>query len=122
MFTSNFKPLKLHSDFSPPSKIIKCKKIILLPTDHQKQSLLNMFEAYRLMYNATNKFLKEYFRNGNTTLPYWNDIRTLYMKDAKEEILNKFNVYPHTLDGAIKLCRTSYKAALTNLTNLKMEI
>jgi hypothetical protein len=39
-FTSNFKPLKLHSDFSPPSKIIKCKKIILLPTDHQKTEFI----------------------------------------------------------------------------------
>jgi len=40
-------------------KIIACKKIILDPTQEQKNKLLNMLEGYRLVYNKTIKFFKE---------------------------------------------------------------
>lgn len=39
-------------------KIIKCKKIIILPNKDQKILLLNMLEGYRLIYNYTLKFIK----------------------------------------------------------------
>jgi hypothetical protein len=40
-------------------KIIACKKIILEPSEEQKNKLLNMLEGYRLVYNKTIKFFKE---------------------------------------------------------------
>ena len=37
---------------------VKCKKIILLPSDNQKKILLDMLEGYRIIYNYTLKFIK----------------------------------------------------------------
>lgn len=39
-------------------KLLKCDKIILLPTKKQQELLLNMLEGYRLIYNYTLKFIK----------------------------------------------------------------
>ena len=45
-------------DLERPKKMLKCEKIVLLPTKIQTKSLLNMLEGYRLIYNYTLKFIK----------------------------------------------------------------
>ena len=109
---SNLKYSKLKP--SDDKKLIKCKKITLLPTKEQKDKLLDMFEAYRIMYNETNRCIKRLFYN-NEKLVGWQKLRTNYLKDIKKDIMNRFNVFSHTLDGAIKLCYTSYKICFINL-------
>ena len=104
---SKLKPFK-------DNKFIKCKKITLLPTKEQKDKLLDMFEAYRIMYNETNKCIKRLLKN-NEKLVSWQKLRTNYLMDTKKDIMKRFNIYSHTLDGAIKLCATSYKVCFTNL-------
>lgn len=96
-------------------KIIKCRKVILLPSSKQKMILLDMFEAYRIMYNETNRFIKKVLYDKNMKLPSWKKIRTDHLMDFKQKLVVKYNVNSHTLDGAIKLCYTSYKICFTNL-------
>ena len=99
---------------SKDDKLIKCKKITLLPTKEQKDKLLEMFEAYRIMYNETNKCIKRLLKSGEK-LVGWQKLRTNYLMDVKKELMKRFNIFSHTLDGAIKLCTTSYKVCFTNL-------
>ena len=48
----------INYDINSNEKLIKCKKIILLPSIEQKNLLLDMLEGYRLIYNLTLKFIK----------------------------------------------------------------
>jgi len=48
----------IESNLVKPERILKCKKIILLPSDNQKKILLDMLEGYRIIYNYTLKFIK----------------------------------------------------------------
>ena len=48
----------IESNVVKPERILKCKKIILLPSDNQKKILLDMLEGYRIIYNYTLKFIK----------------------------------------------------------------
>ena len=47
------------------NKELVCKKVILLPNDKQKETLLNMMEGFRKVYNLTLKFIKKrhYIKN-----------------------------------------------------------
>jgi len=109
--------IEIKQNVSELDKIIKCKKITLLPTDEQKKNLLQMFDAYRIMYNETNRFIKSVFHDKKMRLPNWKSIRTNYLMDIKNRLCKQYNVYSHTLDGAIKLCYTAYKSCFTNLRN-----
>ena len=42
---------KFNENYQTNNEIIKCKKIIILPTIEQREILLNWFESYRKMYN-----------------------------------------------------------------------
>lgn len=99
------------------SKLIGAKKIILLPNLEQKKILLESFEAYRIMFNETNRFIKERYFNGEKTILSFKTLRTYYLKSYKDNLMKKYKVYSHTLDGAIKLACASYKSAITNLKN-----
>lgn len=101
----------------------KCAKQIILPNEEQKRILLNWFDAYAKMYNETLRVLKKMQYNGGTTSFSFQTVRTEYMKNIKESILNasgesKDTRIPcHTLDCAIKDVCTSFKSAFTNLRN-----
>ncbi len=95
-------------------KLIKCKKVILLPSNEQKLILLKMLEAYRIMYNRTiNTIRKRWFNNERTNINF-QYLRTYILKSEKDDIIKQFNVPSHMLDGAIKLACASYKSAFTN--------
>jgi len=95
-------------------KLIKCKKVILLPSNEQKLILLKMLEAYRIMYNRTiNTIRKRWFNNERTNINF-QYLRTYILKSEKDDLIKQFNVPSHMLDGAIKLACASYKSAFTN--------
>jgi IS605 OrfB family transposase len=98
-------------------KIIKCKKLILLPTKEQKIILLEAMEAYRIMYNRTLRYIKQQRMRGEKVSLSFKTLRTYCLKDVKNDLMSKYRIYSHTLDGAIKLACASYKSCLTNLRN-----
>lgn len=116
-FDKKYHNLNFTNTLHKTSKIIKCKTIILLPTNDQKNILLDMFEGYRIMYNETNRFIKTFFFENNMYLPNWKYIRTNHLMLIKQELAERYHVYSHTLDGAIRLCYAAYKSCFTNLQN-----
>ena len=73
-------------------KLLKCDKIILLPTKKQQDLLLNMLEGYRIIYNSTLKFIKRRIYNKthqNNTISNNESIskeeKTLYLKEKKNQ-------------------------------------
>lgn len=97
--------------------IIKCKKIIILPSDEQKLILLDWLEAYRKMYNETLNIIKQLIMEKNKNMFNFRYIRTHKMKEYKQLLCNKTNINSHILDDAIKLACSSYKSANTNFKN-----
>jgi transposase len=97
--------------------IVKCKKIIILPTEEQSIKLLSWFESYRKMYNKTLKMIYQLIKEKNKNCYNFQYIRTHKMKSIKETLINKSKINSHILDGAIKLATTSFKSANTNKKN-----
>ena len=98
-------------------KIIKCKKITILPTDDQQKVLLNWFESYRKCYNEAIYIIKQLIKENNKKALDFKYIRTKKMKFIKETLTKQTNINSHILDGAIKLACTSYKSAISNHKN-----
>ncbi|NQV78708.1 MAG: transposase [Lutibacter sp.] len=98
------------------NKIIKCKKVILIPTIKQKKLLLGWLNSVRIMYNDTIRYIK--YR-------YWNNMKTTtsfisLRKELRSKKLNLIKIYDtptHILDSGIKLASISYKSAFTNCRN-----
>lgn len=106
-----FKKKVLFNDcISENTQYIKCKQVILTPTDNAKKILLSFMEDYRCMYNI----IVLYLNNQGKEKPCYNfkKIRNLHTKEKK-----KFKTPSHVLDGAIKLACASFKSALTNHKN-----
>lgn len=99
------------------SEFIKCKQVILLPSDEQKKIMLGWLEAFRLMYNETVKMIRILKKEGNKKYLNWQYIRTHKLKEIKQKYVNKYKVPVHTLDKAINLVCSNWKSALTNLRN-----
>lgn len=85
----------IESELKIPEKILKCEKIILLPTEIQKKLLLNMLEGYRLIYNYTLKFIKtrEYNNINNKRIISDNEIienknKLEYLKEIRDQKKN----------------------------------
>jgi transposase len=97
--------------------IIKCKKIIILPTIDQQKILLNWFESYRKMYNSTLTIINKLIFENNKNKYNFRYIRTNEMKEIKQILTNESKINSHILDGAIKLACTSYKSANSNYKN-----
>jgi len=104
----------------------KCIKKIIIPTKFQKEVLLSWMDTYIRMYNETLKCLKGKTYNNERFTLISGKVRTEYMKNKKEEILNNSGlknnrkptkIYSHILDEAIKDVCTSFKSAFTNLRN-----
>lgn len=98
-------------------KIIKCKKITILPTDEQLKILLNWFESYRKCYNEAIYIIKQLIKENNKKALDFKYVRTKKMKFIKETLTKQTNINSHILDGAIKLACTSYKSAISNHKN-----
>lgn len=98
-------------------KIIKCNKLIILPTDEQKEILLRLMKAYRLMYNRTIRMMRSKWKNNEKTSTNFKYIRTYLLKNEKDTLRRQYKAPSHMLDGAIKLACASYKSAFTNYRN-----
>lgn len=115
------------------NEIIKCKKIKMHPNKLQKQLLLNWMKSYIIMYNETIKIFKKYrFGREKITLN-WKKLRTYYLKNIKNDILNKsqlINDIPiinnkpintkinsHVLDFAIQDACCKMQGCISNLKN-----
>lgn len=95
-------------------KIIKCKKIILLPNNKQKKILLDWLNSVRLMYNETLKYIRNRYRLKQKTIINFIKLRQI-LKNKKKELKKKYNTPTHILDSGIKFASVSYKSALANL-------
>ena len=82
------------------------------------------------MYNATILLFKKYRFDGKNITLQWKKLRTKYLKNIKESIINKSQLYgckyntkinAHVLDGAIQEACKNYRSCLTNLkkSNIK---
>jgi len=109
--------IKFDANYQTNNTIIKCKKIIILPTLKQQQILLSWFESYRKMYNKTLLVIKQLIYDNNKSKFNFRYIRTNKIITIKEEFINETGINSHILDGAIKLACSSYKSANTNLKN-----
>ena len=97
-------------------KVIKCKKIILLPNDKQANILLDWLNSVRLMYNQTLIFIKnKYFMKDIPKINFRHLRKEL--KDNKNNLKKLYNTPTHILDSGIKLATISYKSAFTNFRN-----
>ena len=111
-FTNTLKIKKIENK----CKIIKCKKIILLPNNKQRKILLDWLNSVRLMYNQTLIFIRNRYRLKEKTIINFRNLRKELMK--KKNILKKLYKTPtHILDSGIKLASISYKSAFTNFKN-----
>lgn len=115
--------LNSHIDFKTTidnninEKIIKCKKIVLLPTEEQQKILLDWFESYRKCYNEAIYIIKKLLNENNKKALDFKYVRTYKMKEIKITLTEQSNINSHILDGAIKLACTSYKSAISNYKN-----
>lgn len=113
------------------NNLVKAEKIKMYPNNLQKKLLLNWMNAYVKMYNRTLKLFKKHrFDKTSITLD-WKKVRTNYLKEAKQKIIDKSNikikgnngkyintqVNSHTLDFAIQDACAKYKSCLTNFKN-----
>lgn len=121
--TKNFN-LQLDKNISDISHI--SRKIKFFPTTRQKNILLKWMDSYIDMYNATIRLFKEKRFNRQTISLQWQRVRTDYLKNIKQNIINdsqlpcyntNTKVNSHVLDGAIKEVCKNYKSCLTNLKN-----
>jgi len=94
-------------------KIIKCKKIILLPNQKQANILLDWLNSVRLMYNQTLIFIKNKYFMKDTPKINFRHLRK-ELKDNKNNLKKLYNTPTHILDSGIKLATISYKSAFTN--------
>jgi len=94
-FNGNLKDEPIDYD-SKSDKLIKCEKIILLPTDIQKKLLLDMLEGYRLIYNLTLKFIKK--RYFNKKLNSNNDNQENNIENIEENEIKDKNIEKKTTD------------------------
>ena len=101
-------------DLERPKKILKCEKIILLPTKIQIKSLLNMLEGYRLIYNYTLKFIKtrEYNNIHNKRIILDNEII-----DSNEKLnyLKKIRYQKKNLSDNEKICVSLIDDVISNI-------
>lgn len=102
------------SELEEESQVMYCRKVIIFPTEKQKEILFKWFEGYRKMYNDTIRLIR-YIKYGfNYILIDWKEIRTRFMKDDKSKYMKLLGIPSHILDGAIKNACASYKSAMTN--------
>lgn len=100
---------------------IKCIKVLLKPNKKQISIFNRWFNAFILMYNKTIHFIKSRRFSGDDTILNWKILRTTYLKDARDKIIEssglkdnpKTRIKAHILDEAIKTACAKYKTCLT---------
>jgi putative transposase len=106
---SNFNNEIQHSFKIPDKESIMKNKLtrIIHPSKQQKKILLKLIDIYRLVFNKTNKYLKNI-----KILPTFYDLRKILKSK-----MNFKQIPSHTIDYAIKDCLANYKTCHENLKN-----
>jgi IS605 OrfB family transposase len=130
--------INIINNISNDNDIIKCQKIIMILTNHQKQILDNWFYTHTKMYNETLKYIFETYNINKC------DIRKTYLKKLKADTKNGFynyinlraemknktdelikksgidektKIHTHTLNYAIRQLCSNIKSACSNMLN-----
>lgn len=120
----------IDSSLEIPNKILKCDKIILLPTLQQKKLMLDMLEGYRLIYNLTLKFIKtrEYNRIHNEKIYTDEEIndkkeRAIYLKEIRDKKKNMSDNEKLCMGFVDEIVDNIFKTEIRNykINNLKKE-
>jgi putative transposase len=94
---------------------IKTMKFPIYPTKEQKIILDKWFFAVIDMYNITNKYILDYYKENNK-IETFITIRKLLL-DKANEIVKKTKINKHILDYSVKHCVEMYKSSISNLKN-----
>jgi putative transposase len=97
------------------SSYIKTMKFPIYPNDKQKIILDKYFLAVIKMYNITNKYISDYYKENNKIETFITIRKKLL--DKANEIVNNTNINKHILDYSVKHCVEMYKSAISNLKN-----
>ena len=117
LFNDNIYHLTIDNNDNLDVCLYKSKQIQIFPTQQQKLILDEWIELYRLMMNETIYFFRKQFFNKQNIITDFKKIRTQYLINKKNIIINNSKIYSHTLDYAIKDVCTNVKSILSNLKN-----
>ena len=114
--TQKNNPNKINLDKeSINSTYIKTMKFPIYPTKEQKTILDGWFRAVIDMYNITNKYISDYYRD-NKKIETFITIRKKLL-DKANKIIENTKINKHILDYSVKHCVEMYKSAISNLKN-----
>ena len=94
---------------------IKTMKFPIYPTKKQKIILNKWFHAVIDMYNITNKYILDFYKENNK-IETFITIRK-HLLDKANELVKKTKINKHILDYSVKHCVEMYKSAISNLKN-----
>ena len=94
---------------------VKTMKFPIYPTKEQKITLDTWFHAVIDMYNITNKYILDYYKD-KKKIETFITIRKKLL-DKANKIVEKTKVNKHILDYSVKHCVEMYKSAISNLKN-----
>jgi transposase len=97
------------------SNYTKTMKFPIFPTLKQKIILDNWFRAVIDMYNITNKYILDYYKENNK-IETFITIRKKLLNEAND-IVTATKINKHILDYSVKHCVEMYKSCLSNLKN-----
>jgi hypothetical protein len=97
------------------STYTKTMKFPIYPTSKQKIILDNWFRAVIDMYNITNKYILNYYKENNK-IETFITIRKKLLKEANIIVTNT-KINKHILDYSVKHCVEMYKSCLSNFKN-----
>jgi IS605 OrfB family transposase len=95
------------------STYIKTMKFPIYPTKEQKIILDNWFHAVIDMYNITNKYILDYYKD-NKKIETFITIRK-HLLDKANKLVENTKINKHILDYSVKHCVEMYKSAISNL-------
>jgi IS605 OrfB family transposase len=95
------------------STYIKTMKFPIYPTKEQKIILDHWFHAVIDMYNITNKYILDYYKD-NKKIETFITIRKILL-DKANKLVEKTKINKHILDYSVKHCVEMYKSAISNL-------
>ena len=94
---------------------IRTMKFPVYPTKNQKIILDKWYMAIFDMYNITNKYISEYYKENNKIESFITIRKKLLTK--ANEIVTKTSINKHILDYSVKHCVEMYKSSISNLKN-----
>ena len=97
------------------STYVKTMKFPIYPTKEQKNILDTWYKAVIEMYNITNKYILDYYKENNKIETFITIRKKLL--DKANTIVKNTKINKHILDYSVKHCVEMYKSAISNLKN-----